>query len=114
MKREIIIYDSHFADFYNQQEDKIKRKIDYSLDLIRNVERVPIKFLKYLEGTDKLYEIRVTTFIKDIRIMCFFDEDKIIVLLNCFVKKGQKTPRIEIDLGEKLKSEYFDYKKMRK
>ncbi|MBI5325952.1 MAG: type II toxin-antitoxin system RelE/ParE family toxin [Ignavibacteriae bacterium] len=110
MNREIIIYGNHFSDFYNQQEDKVKRKIDFVLDLIRNVERVPIKFLKNLEGSDALYEVRVSTFIKEIRILCFFDDDKIIVLLNCFTKKSQKTPRKEIEIGEKLKFEYFNNK----
>ena len=114
MKREIIIYGSHFADFYNQQEIRVKRKIDYVIDLVRNVERVPIKFLKYLEGSDALYEIRVSTFIKEIRILCFFDDDKIIVLLNSFTKKSQKTPRQEIEIGEKLKFEYFKNKNTEK
>jgi phage-related protein len=35
----------------------------------------------------------------------------LIVLVNCFVKKDQKTPGKEIRLAEKLKKEYFNEKK---
>lgn len=48
---------------------------------------------------------------KNIRILCFFDDGNLVVLLNCFVKKTQKTPRKEIKLAEKLKREYLNEKK---
>ena len=48
MKRKIIFYGDYFLRFYSEQGSKTKEKIDFVLDLIRNVERVPIKFLKYL------------------------------------------------------------------
>jgi len=41
----------------------------------------------------------------------FFDEGKLIVLVNGFQKKSQKTPKGEIELAEKLKKQYFDEKK---
>ena len=52
MERKITLYGNYFAEFYEDQNQKVKDKIDYVLDLIKNIERVPIKFLKYLEGTD--------------------------------------------------------------
>jgi len=42
---------------------------------------------------------------------CFFDEGHVVVLTNCFVKKTQKTPKRELELAIKLKSEYFATKK---
>jgi len=113
VKREILFYGNYFLDFYSKQDDKTKYKIDFVLDLIRNIERVPIKFLKYIEGTDGLYEIRVTSFSKIIRIFCFFDEGRLIILLNCFIKKTNKTPKKEIEKGIKLKEEYFIEKRKR-
>ncbi len=107
MKREILFFGDYFLDFYSQQNLKTKEKIDFVLDLIRNVERVPIKFLKYLEGTDSLYEIRVLTNKSNIRIFSFFDEGNLVILLNGFVKKTNKTPKNELELGVKLKEEYF-------
>lgn len=80
------------------------------LDLIRFEKRVPIKFLKFLENTDGIYEVKVVTTFKSIRILCFFDKGKLVVLTNCFIKKSQKTPRKEIKLAEKLKKEYLNEK----
>lgn len=107
MKRKIIFYDDFFLDFYNGQEDKIKLKIDFVLDLIRNVEKVPVKFLKHVEGTDGLYEIKIITSSKSLRIFCCFDEGNLIVLLNCFIKKTDKTPKTELEKAIKLKEEYL-------
>jgi phage-related protein len=38
----------------------------------------------------------------------FFDEGKLIILINGFQKKTQKTPEKEIEKAEKLKKQYFD------
>lgn len=59
MVRKIIFYENHFIEFYQNQNDKVKSKIQYVFELIKQVERVPEKFLKHLEGTEGLYEIRV-------------------------------------------------------
>jgi len=114
MKRKILFFGDYFLDFYSEQDLKVKEKIDFVLDLIRNVERVPIKFLKYLEGTDGLYEVRVLTNKSNIRIFSFFDEGNLIILINGFIKKTNKTPKNELELGIKLKEEYFAEKSERK
>jgi phage-related protein len=111
MIREIIIHKEYFLDFFEKQNEKVKAKIEYVLDLVRTVQRVPETYLKHLEGTDGLYEIRVQTGNNIFRIFCFFDEGKLIVLVNGFQKKTQKTPKSEINLAEKLKEEYFEDKK---
>ncbi|WP_255501983.1 hypothetical protein [Algoriphagus sp. AK58] len=49
----------HEFEFYQNQDDKVKTKIQYVFELIKQVERVPEKFLKHLEGTEGLFEIRV-------------------------------------------------------
>tara|TARA_R110000850_G_scaffold150497_1_gene273271 strand:+ start:185728 stop:186066 length:339 start_codon:yes stop_codon:yes gene_type:complete len=105
--KKIIAYKEYFADFYKAQEDKVQEKIEYVLDLVRFERQVPKKFFKVLENTDGIYEVRVITTFKSIRILCFFDDGNLIVLVNCFVKKTQKTPRKEIKLAEKLKKEYL-------
>jgi len=110
VKRKIYFYGNYFLDFYSKQDNKTKEKIDFVLDLIRNIERVPTKFLKYLENTNGLFEIRIITNRKSIRIFCFFDEGNLIILLNSFIKKSNKTPRKEIEKGIKLKGAYFKEK----
>lgn len=110
MIRKIIAYKNYFLDFYKSQESKVQEKIEYVFDLVRFEKQVPKKFFKNLENTDGIYEIRVITTFKSIRILCFFDEGELIVLTNCFLKKSQKTPRQEIKMAEKLKKEYMNEK----
>jgi phage-related protein len=110
VERKIIAYTNRFLDFYTEQDNKVQEKIEYVLDLVRFEARVPIKFLKYLENTNSIYEVRVNTTFKNIRILCFFDKGNLLVLTNCLVKKAQKTPRKEIIMAEKLKKAYLTEK----
>jgi phage-related protein len=88
--RRIVAYKDYFVAFYQSQDPKIQRKIEYVLDLVRFELQVPVKFLKYLENSDQIYEIRVVATFKNIRILCFFDKGDLVVLTNCFLKKSQK------------------------
>jgi phage-related protein len=110
MIREILFWGDYFENFYNQQDLKVRKKIDYVLWLISYTEKVPIIFLKYLEDTEGLYEIKISSTFKEVHILCFFDDNKVIILINCFLKKSQRTPKNEIELGAKLKNEYFTFK----
>ncbi|RLD54718.1 MAG: type II toxin-antitoxin system RelE/ParE family toxin [Bacteroidetes bacterium] len=110
MIRKIISYKENFVSFYRKQNEKIQEKIEYAFDLVRYEKQVPKKFFKYLENTNGIYEIRVITTFKSIRILCFFDKGQLVVLTNCFIKKTQKTPKKEIKLAEKLKKEYLTEK----
>ena len=107
MIREIIFYKEKFVEFYKSQDVKVQRKIEFVLDLVRHEEHVPEKFFKALTNTNGIHEIRVITTFKSIRILCFIDKGKLVVLTNCFLKKSQKTPRKEIKLAERLKNEYL-------
>lgn len=107
MIRKIIAYKDDFVNFYKSQDQKIQVKIEYVLDLVRFEPRVPRKFYKYLENSDGIYEIRVITTFRNIRILCFQDKGDLIVLTNCFLKKTQKTPKKEIKKAERLKREYL-------
>lgn len=78
--------------------------------MVRFERQVPVKFFKKLESTNGIYEVRVITSQKSIRILCFQDEGTLVVLTNAFVKKTQKTPKNEIKLAEKLKDEYLKEK----
>lgn len=110
MVREIIFFEDHFTDFYQQQEQKVKLKIQYVLELIKQVDRVPEKFLKHLSGTDGLYEIRVEYQSNIYRIFCCFDEGRLVILFNAFQKKTQKTTDNELKKALVLKKKYFDTK----
>jgi len=109
--RKIIFYENHFLEFYQIQNQKVKGKIQYVFELIKQVDRVPEKFLKHLAGTDGLYEIRVEFQSNIYRIFCCFDEGQLVVLFNGFHKKNQKTPKMELEKAKRLMKEYFDSKK---
>ncbi len=108
--RKIIAYGDGFVEFYKSQDYKVQEKIEYVMDLVRFEQKIPQKFFKYLAGSNGIYEIRVRTTFRDIRILCFLDKVDLVVLTNCFLKKTQKTPRKEIKLAERLKGEYLDDK----
>ena len=65
---------------------------------------------KHLTDTDGLYEIRIVYGSNQYRILSFFDEGNLIIIMNGFEKKSQKTPANELKLAEKLKKEYFNEK----
>ena len=111
MSRKIIFYGNYFIEFYQKQDLKVKSKIQYVFELIREVERVPEKFLKHLVGTNGLYEVKVEYQTNIYQILCCFDEGKIVVLFNGFQKKTQKTPQNEIEKAAQLMKEYFLDKK---
>ena len=104
--RTIIAYKSYFEDFFVKQKSKVQDKIIWTFDLIEELPRVPETYLKHLENTDGLYEIRVKIGSDIYRIFCFFDEGKLVVLANGFQKKTQKTPKQEIEKALKIKKEY--------
>ncbi len=104
--RTIIFYKDYFQTFFKKQNKKVKAKIVWTFDLIEDLQRVPETYLKHLENTDGLYEIRVQLGSDIFRIFSFFDEGQLVVLANGFQKKTQKTPKQEIELAIKIKAEY--------
>ncbi len=113
-KRTIIVYKDYFDKFFLKQRQKIKDKVIWTFDLIEELEIVPEIYLKHLENTEGLYEIRVQQGSDIFRIFCFFDERKLVVLINAFQKKTQKTPKQEIQKALKIKGEYYEDKKQNK
>ena len=109
-RRKIVVFGNHFWDFYNKQPKKVQDKIDYGIDLVKTLEHVPKKYFAKMKGTDGLWEIRVKQSSNIYRIFCFFDKGQLVILLNCFHKKIQKTPKNEIKKAEKLKKEYYERK----
>lgn len=104
--RTVIFYKDYFEDFFMKQSEKVKAKIIWTIELIEEIERIPKVYLKHIENTEGLFEIRVK-FSSDIyRIFCFFDNGKLIILANGFQKKTQKTPSREIDRAIKIMEEY--------
>lgn len=109
--RTIIIYKQYFPEFFSKQRQKVKDKIIWTFRLIEEVQQVPESYLKHIEGTAGLFEIRVQSGGDIFRIFCFFDEGKLIILANAFQKKTQKTPKQEIEKALKIKEMYNEEKR---
>ena len=104
--RTLVFYKDYFQTFFEKQNKKVKAKIVWTFTLIEELERIPETYLKHLENTDGLYEIRIQLGSDIFRLFCFFDKGRLVVLANGFHKKTQKTPKKEIELALKIKSEY--------
>ena len=109
--REIIAYKDHFENFLKKQNKKVQDKIYKILEAIETLERIPENYLKHLTGTDRLYEARIRLGSNIWRVFCFFDGEKLVILLNGFQKKTQKTPKKEIEKAIRLMNEYYEEKK---
>jgi phage-related protein len=108
--REVISYKHYFKDFLLGQPIKVQDKIFKIIEIIEYQQRIPEKYLKHIVGQKGLYEARIA-FGSDIwRVFCFFDKGRLVILLNGFQKKTQKTPINEIDKAVKLMKEYFNEK----
>jgi phage-related protein len=108
--RDIFYYKNYYLDFFNTLNPKVKLKFNWTLKLIATVEKVPIKFFKHITSSTGLFEVRIEVGNDIYRVFSFFDKGNLIVLVNGFHKKSQKTPKNEIELAEKLKKQYFKEK----
>lgn len=109
--RTIKLYKNYFQEFYVGQTDAVRRKINYCIDAVRTLDRVPKTILKNIEDSDGLYEIRVEAGSNIFRIFCCFDEGSLVILFNGFQKKTQKTPKQQIVRARNLMKEYFNDKR---
>ena len=97
-------------DFFNTLDPEVRKKFNWTLKLISNIDRVPVKYFKHIEASTGLYEIRVEYGNNIYRVFSFFDKGQLVILINGFQKKTVKTPMKEIDKAEKLKKHYYDEK----
>ena len=104
--RKVIFYKNYFQEFFNNQSEKVKAKIVWTIELIEDLHRVPETYLKHIENTNGLYEVRIQIGSNIFRIFCFFDQGQLVVLTNGFQKKTQKTPKKEIEMALKIKADY--------
>lgn len=96
-------------EFILNQNVKMQAKIFRSLELLEqrgNELREP--YSKLLE--DGIFELRCKVGTDITRVLYFFVVGEKIILTNGFVKKTQKTPKNEIALAKKCRSDYFDRK----
>jgi phage-related protein len=86
---------------------KQTQKVVWVLRLIEELEIVPAQYLKILVYTADIWEVRVQVGNNIFRLLGFFDGSTLLILTNAFAKKGQKTPRQEIELAAERKNVYL-------
>ena len=90
-----IFYTDEFKEFYDGLDEKIQKKIDYIITLIKDFRLIHTDFVKKLTNTE-LYEMRISIGTKEYRSILFsIDHENIIeatqvILLNGFLKKSTK------------------------
>ena len=108
--REIFFYKDYYLDFFKILKPDVQKKINWTLQLIATIDRVPKKYFDHITNSTGIFEIRVEVGTDIYRVFSFFDKGNLIILINGFQKKTPKTPKSEIELAEKLKKQYFDEK----
>ena len=108
--RTIKLFRNYYKEFYVAQTDEVRHKINQVLKMIETQRIVPIKFFKYIEGSDGIYEVRVEVGNNIYRVFSCFDKGAVVVLFHGIQKKSQKTPPKEIRRAEAIKKEYFKSK----
>lgn len=108
--REIFYYRNYYLDFFNLLTIDVRKKFNWTLQLIATLNHIPEKYFKHISNSSGLYEIRVEVGSDIYRVFSFFDKGNIVILINGFQKKTPNTPKREIEFAERLKQQYFNEK----
>lgn len=108
--REIEYYENYYLEFFDALKPEVQKKFNWTLELVATLERIPEKYFKHLTNSNGIFEIRVEYASNIFRVFSFFDRENLVILVNGFQKKTQKTPKKELELAEKLKREYLEKK----
>ena len=98
-------------EFLDSLESKQAQKVAWVLQLVEELDLVPVQYFKKLVGSDEIWEVRVQVGGNIFRILGFLDGAELVVLNHAFQKKTQKTPRKEIQTAERRKRDYLARKK---
>lgn len=106
---ELKAYKGYYQKFVKSLTRAKYLKFLRALMLLRHSDKQDIpRHFKYI--TDGINELRVNYGSNELRLFFFRDGDTLVILLNGFKKKTQKTPKKEIDQAIKLKKEYYEQK----
>jgi len=74
-KRDIFYYKDYYLEFFKTLKPEVRKKFNWTLQLISTIERVPEKHFKHVTNSKGIYEIRVEVGSDIYRVFCFFDKD---------------------------------------
>lgn len=108
--RKVIQYKNYFETFLLKQPKRIQDKIFKVVEIIETIQHVPKSYLSPISGEKGLYETRIRLGSNIWRVFCFFERGNLVILLNGFTKKSQKTPAKEIKKAAQLMKAYYTEK----
>jgi len=97
--------------FLDSLGPKQTQKVLWVLRVVRDLPRVPVQYLKKLEGTDGLWEVRAEFGGDAFRLLGFWEAGGLIILTNGFAKKTPKAPERELALAEQRRRDYLNRRK---
>lgn len=114
--REIVFYSTPTGkvpveEFLDSLAGKQAQKVTWVLQLVEELGRVPAKFLRKLEGTNDLWEVRVAFGGAEFRLLGFMDGTQRLVLVHAFAKKTRKTPKRHLATAVHRKRDFIERKK---
>lgn len=93
-------------DFLDALPPKDAQKALWVLRLIEHLDRVPTTYLKKLQGTEEIWEVRIQGTRQTYRILGFLDQQAL-WLTNGYSKKDSRTDRREISRAETLRAHHL-------
>lgn len=107
----IVIYEKEngsrpFYDFIENLDISTKADIFYSIDMLKekgNSIRAPLS-----KKIDKcIFELRIKNKVNNCRILYFFCINRTIVITNGFIKKSNRTPKVELDKANRYMNDWI-------
>ncbi len=111
--------------FYETEDGRIPAK-EFLLSLDYDMRAKMIRTLELLqkngpalrepyskELAEGIFELRAKFGTNISRLLYFYDEDRLVLLTNGFVKKTQKTPKQEINMAKTYRADYYARKEQK-
>lgn len=102
---------SPVEEFLDSLSGKQAQKVLWVLRLIEELDVVPRQYFKKLVDNEDIWGVRIHFGNNIFRLLGFFDRGTLLILINGFTKKTQKTPPQEIALAIRRKEEYLTRRK---
>jgi phage-related protein len=95
-------------EYLDSLPGKVVQKITWVLSIVEEMDIIPTKYFKKLEGTLNIYECRIDFGGNTYRLLGFFPTGSLFLLTNGFMKKKQKTPKEEIETCRKRMKDFLE------
>lgn len=99
-------------EFLDSLPGKQAQKVSWVLQLIEDMEIIPVKYFKKLVNTDDIWEVRVQAGNNIFWLLGFLEGRQLVILNPHFKRKLRKHPKKEIQIAEARKKDHPRRRKM--